>query len=274
MSPAEPAEIKALTREILAGKKYREVELPENTVRDLLEKELPLHRQPKEAVKVVKKKLHHIIAPYLGDPDYPVAAQALDAAFDRGEPEGIREACAAIMASHASTRERLPYLESFYHELFAVTGKPSSILDLACGLNPFALPWMGLPVATHYFAYDLNLPRIRLINQFFTRMGMSPGGYAQDILLSPPTQFADVAFFFKEAHRFDQRQRGCNRPFWQAIRARWLLVSLPTSSLSGKHDLLQRQRRLVEETVQGLPWEIKEVQIDKELVFCIDKGVL
>ena len=274
MIPVEPAEIQALASEVLAGKKYREVELPESTVYDLLKKELPLHRQPKEAVKVVKKKLHHIIAPYLGDPNYPAAAQALDVAFERGEPDGIRDACSAIMASHASTRERLPYLESFYHELFTVTGKPSSILDLACGLNPFALPWMALPVTTQYYAYDLHQPRIRLINQFFARMGMAPGGHAQDILVSPPDQSAEVAFFFKEAHRFDQRQRGCNRPFWQAIRARWLLVSLPTSSLSGKHNLLQRQRRLVEETVGGLPWQIKEVLIDKELVFCIDKGVL
>ena len=271
MSQLDPSELQALVTEIIAAKKYQQVGLAESTVRDLLEKELPYHRQTKDAVKAVKKKLHTIVAPYLGDPDYPAAASALEGAFAKGDPQAIRDACAALMGAHASTRERLPFLDQFYAALFAITGRPASILDLACGLNPLAFPWMGLPPSTAYYAYDLNQPRIQLINRFFALMGMEPRGAAQDILVDVPAQSADVAFFFKEAHRFDQRERGCNRSFWPAIRARWLLVSLPTSSLSGKHNLLQRQRQLVAETIQGQPWRVTEVSIDKELVFCIDK---
>ena len=80
-----------------------------------------------------------------------------------------------------------------------------------------------------------------------------------------------MAFFFKEAHRFEQRQRGCNRPFWQAIRARWLLVSLPANSLTGRRDLAAHQRALVQRTLQGLDWPVSEIQIHDEMIFCIKK---
>ncbi len=131
---------------------------------------------------------------------------------------------------------------------------------------------MGLPNSVSYHAYDLNLPRIELINHFFNLEGLAPLAAHQDILINPPIFDADVAFLFKEAHRLEQRQRGCNRALWQALQVRWLLVSLPTSSLSGKHDLLGKHRRLVEQTCSGQSWTIHEIMFTNEIVFCIDKG--
>ncbi len=64
------------------------------TLRDLLEQELPRHRSPKEAIRAVREKLHHIVAPYLGDPDYDAAAIALENAFQSGNPVEIQSACA------------------------------------------------------------------------------------------------------------------------------------------------------------------------------------
>ncbi len=42
-------------------------------------------------------------------------------------------------------------------------------------------------------------------------MRISAEARVQDILIKPPDVEADIAFFFKEAHRFEQRQHGCNR---------------------------------------------------------------
>jgi 16S rRNA (guanine(1405)-N(7))-methyltransferase len=256
----------------LFERKYRGIDLPEATLRSLLDQELPHYRSRKDAVKAVRKKLHNIIAPYLGDPDYPAAAAALDAAFASGESSAVRAACADILNSHASTRERQPIVEEFYQRIFAFTGKPQTILDLACGLNPFAFPWMGLPNSVQYYAYDLHHPRIGLINHYFRLQGLAPLAEAGDILVHPPQIRADVAFFFKEAHRFEQRQHGCNRAFWQALNVRYVLVSLPTQSLTGRFELIERQRRLVYGTLRGLPWQVTELQFETELVFCIEKG--
>jgi 16S rRNA (guanine(1405)-N(7))-methyltransferase len=285
--------IDSFVQEILSNRKYRALNLPEETVRDLLEKELAAGKtSPKEALKMVKHRLHNIVALYLGDPDYdaaaaeftaafkqessePSAAAEFTAAFERepGErPAAVQAVCQQMLAAHASTLERLPVLEEFYTRIFAVTGTPDTILDLACGLNPFAWPWMGLPASTRYHAYDIHRPRVDCINHYFALQGLEPLAEARDILVAPPEIEADVAFFFKEAHRFEQRRRGACRPFWEALNVRWLLISLPSSSLTGRHDLADQHRRLVYSAIAGLPWQVTELLVGNEMVFCVKKS--
>ena len=264
-------DLQSLVLEVLNSRKYRHLGIPPETVEDLLSQELGRNRGQKEAVKETKKKLHNIVAPYLGDPDFAKAEDALERAIRSQDDGEIKATCASLLSEHASTRERQPILEQFYRQIFTVTGEPDAILDLACGLNPLSFPWMGLPKSVRYYAYDLNRPRLALIHRFFTLLGMQAYGEVRDILLTPPVETAHVAFFFKEAHRFEQRQKGCNLAFWQALNVHYLLVSLPTASLSGRHNLLDQQRRLVYSTCQAQPWQISEILFDSEIVFCIDK---
>ena len=266
-----PAEIEHEVSKILDSRKYRQLDIPSEIVRDLLQRELEVQPSLKSAVKQVRHKMHNLVATYLGDPDFQGAARQLDEAFRSGEKEAVFSVCRDILAAHASTKERQPILEEFYEKLFALTGRPESILDLACGLHPFSFPWMSLPLSTCYFAYDLNTPRVELINHYFKLQGLAPLGFVRDILLDPPQERADMAFVFKEAHRMEQRQRGCNLPFWKALNVRWLLVSLPTNSLSGRHDLLEKQRKLVYNATAGQPWQVSEVIFESEIVFCINK---
>lgn len=267
-----PFSLEATINEILSTRKYRSLGIPVETVRDLVLKELPNHRNPKEAIKTVRKKLHNIVADYLGDPDYATAKHDIETAFSSGDVSQVKIACEKILAAHSSTRERLAVLDKFYERLFALTGEPKVILDLACGLNPLTFPWMGLSNKVKYHAYDIHVPRLELINRFFTLEGLAPLAVRQDVLVLPPQVEADVAFFFKEAHRFEQRQRSCNRPFWQALKVRWLLVSLPPKGLSGRSNLVEGHRQLVYQVIAGLPWQVTEITFENELVFCIDKG--
>lgn len=262
-------DIESWIAEILASRKYREMGLCAETVRDLLERELPLHRSQRDAIKSVKQKLHNIAAPYLGDPDYAAAAATFTELAD--QDADLRPLCREMLEAHASTRERLPLLEGFYPRLFEVTGRPDSILDLACGLNPFAVPWMELPQTVRYLAYDLNSARTACIGSFFKAAGLSRAeAVAGDVLLMP-LETADVGIFFKEAHRFEQRQRGVCAGFFRSVPVRWLLVSLPTASLTGRHDLRPRHRDLVYNALQGTAWPVMEVEFESELVFCIHK---
>jgi 16S rRNA (guanine(1405)-N(7))-methyltransferase len=270
-TPAAMVDLTPYAADMLDSSRYRGLDIPLETALDLLEQEWPHYKHPKDAIDAARKKLHTIVAAYLGDPDYAVALPDLDAAFASGDPQAVKAACTRILSAHASTRERLPILEMFYSRLFAVTGTPVSVLDLACGLNPFALPWMNLPTSVHYHAYDLNHPRVDAINHFFSLQQLPPLAVHDDFLLHPPTVTADVAFLFKEAHRMEQRQRGRNRPLWEVLDVHWLLVSLPMASLSGKHNLIEKHRTLVYSILSGLPWKVEEVLFENEMVFCIDK---
>ena len=262
------SDLDQLTDAILFNRKYRSLGLPRETVRSLLAQSLTKTGNLREAVDETRAKLHNIIAPYLGDPDY--AAASLELASLPPEAD-LREFSRRMLASHASTRERLPLLPDFFPRLWEVTGVPHAILDLACGLNPFALPWMALPTDCAYHAYDLHAPRVALINAYLTHIKREPQAEVRDILLDPPQIQADVALFFKEAHRFEQREKGCNRAFWQALHVNWLLVSLPTENLTGTHSKLEQHRSLVRDTLSGLDWTVTEALFPGELVFCIRK---
>jgi 16S rRNA (guanine(1405)-N(7))-methyltransferase len=215
--------------------------------------------------------MHHLMAAYLGEADYEQSAIWFEEAFAPKSVDEIRQACIRMMNLHASTSERVPHLEDFYQKIFTACGKPGSILDLACGLNPFAIPWMDLPKAAEYHAYDIHTPRIHLINRFLSLLQRPPLGEVRDILIDPPCVKADIAFFFKEAHRMEQRRKGANRELWQAINVRHLIVSLPAKSLSGQHDLSRQMRQLVETSLRGFPWAVQEFQSRNELIFCIQK---
>ncbi|MHC1783462.1 MAG: hypothetical protein AB9891_12045 [Anaerolineaceae bacterium] len=272
MSAPSPSELEKRIAAIRDSKKYRGQNIPTETLQNLFDEEMKTGRSLKQADDNVRTKLHNIMAPYLGDPDYSCATDEISEACRSSDRHNIRAVCAKLLDSHASTRERLPILTEFYERIFARIGKPASILDLACGLNPFAFPWMGLPLTTRYIAFDIHQPRVDLINHFFRGLGMEALTRHQDILVSPPEEQADTAFFFKEAHRFEQRQHGCNLAMWQALRVRWVLVSLPTSSLSRKFDLADRQRALVYGILKDQRWQVEEILVDTELVFCIDKS--
>jgi 16S rRNA (guanine(1405)-N(7))-methyltransferase len=257
-------------QKVLRSRKYRDLHLPAETIRDLIEQESQRFRDEKSMQESVRQKLHQLTALYLGDPDYDKALEELELMQDERE---LQDFANRMLSAHTSTRERLPYLTDFYNALFQHTGTPHSILDLACGLNPFALPKMGLDQNTTYLAYDIHQPRVNLLNAFFRRAGFEAARAEQrDILVSPPTQKADTAFFFKEAHRMDQRRKGSNRILWDTLPVTTLLVSLPKRDIGKTHDLSERMRHLVQDALQDKAWPVEEIIFEDEIVFCIRKG--
>lgn len=265
------SDVALLVNQILDSRKYRSSGLNPATVEDLIYQEGRKHNSQKTILKAVKHKLHNIVAPYLGELDY-LALQAQLSNMNSGDPnrQEIKTFCLQVLAQHASTAERIPFMTEFYRILFEEIGTPTSILDLACGLHPLAFPWMNLSTSTQFHAYDILQPRIDLINDFFQKIGMAALAENRDILVSPPPIHADLAIFFKEAHRFDKRQPGCNRAFWAHLKVDLLAVSLPVQNLSGTHSLLEQHRRLVLENLPQ-PKFVSELIIENEIVFLIER---
>src|SRR5687767_1641323 len=120
---------------VLRSRRYGTV-APEVVAR-LAAEEAPKARNLAEAEKRTKRRLHQIVGAYTVEPAYDRLLASLRAAHAAG-PAAFRQACATTMQQHASTRERLPILEHFYRDIFALTGPPASLLDIGCGLNPLA----------------------------------------------------------------------------------------------------------------------------------------
>jgi 16S rRNA (guanine(1405)-N(7))-methyltransferase len=265
----DPQAIERIVASIKGSRKYRDTY--EETIRALAAVEIERHKRIKTVEKAVRRRLHLIVAAHLGDPDYDQAEAALAEAYAQG-PEQARAACRAILAAHVSTRERLPLLDAFYPALWALTGTPRVVLDVACALHPLALPWMGLAAEARYYAYDLQRRRVTFLNRFFALAGRPPLARLQDVALEPPAERGDVALFFKELHRYERNYEGAGLALLRALPVRYLCVSFPAVSLHGGRDLSDHYRRYFQDLIAGEPWRIVgELVYETEIVFCVEK---
>ena len=265
-------EVKKLVEAVQGSRKYRELELPEEMLRDLITVNLPNSRNMAELKTNFRTSLHNVIAPYLEDTDYNSEIRALQSEDSSIQhPENLKSYCLKMMAKHASTKERIPHLDAFFDTIFEVIGSPNSILDLACALDPLCLPWMNLAPGATFKAYDINGARICYLQTFFTLAYPDFQAIQQDILLHPPKEKADCAFFFKEAHRLEKRQPGSTRDLLNGINVRTVVLSLPAMDLKGHHSLENYHRHLVEKALEGTTWQQEVRQVGNELLFFIHK---
>ena len=267
---AQTPDLETVVAAVKNSRKYGDTS--EETIRQLAAEAIQQHKRPKAAIKAVRKRLHSIMAPYLGDPDYDTTAAALEDAFASGDEGAVKEVCLGALESHLSTRERLPIMEEFYSRIFSIPGMPARLLDIACALNPVAFPWMGLPTAVEYVAYDIHEPRIDFLNHYFRLQGLAPLARVQDVALSPPQETADVALFLKEMPRFERNYPGTGRRFLLSLPVSYLVVSFPTISTHGGRSLVKRYRQFFEQLIAGQDWPVQELMFDGEMVFIAEKS--
>jgi 16S rRNA (guanine(1405)-N(7))-methyltransferase len=267
---ANEATVEAVIEAIKASKKYRDT--ADETVRQLAIEAVANHKKSRPAEKAVRKRLHSIMAPYLGDPDYPAAKVQLTAAFATGDRAAIEATCRTLMSAHLSTQERLPILDRFFHDIFAVTGKPARLLDVACALGPLAYPWMGLPDLREFWAYDIHEPRIDFLNHYFALEGLPPLARVQDIALHLPAEPGDVALILKEMPRFERNYPGHGRSLLRALNVRHLVLSFPAVSTHGGRNLTARYRDFFAELIDGIGTPVAELLYDTELVCIAEKA--
>lgn len=265
-----PAErIETLVAEVLASPKYRAVS-PE-LVRAIGERELLARRSLREAVKETKSRLHQVAGAFLDrTPRYDGWLAELGAAA--GDREALRAVCRTIMAGHASTRERLPELERFYGAIFAALPPIGSLIDVACGLNPLAAPWMPLAPGATYYACDLYADMCAFIDAALPLLGLTGQAAVCNLAEGPPPWQADVALVLKTLPVLEHLRRGAGRDLLRRLQAPMLVVSFPTRSLSGRNvgmaTTYAGQMRTIAED-EG--WAYQTLEFTNELVFLVRK---
>ena len=134
---------KELVGRLRGSRKYGGV--CEDTLARAVDWAIVRHARPSDALKAARRKLHQVHGAYFSGFDRRRLDRAIKAIEGGSSEEAIRGACADVLGMHASTAERVYIAGEMYGDVFGLTGVPRSVVDLACGLNPFFLPWMGLP---------------------------------------------------------------------------------------------------------------------------------
>lgn len=235
----------------------------------LAAEELPKARNADDAVKRVKRRLHQAVGAFRS------ARAPATVAWPANDPAALREACLAAMREHASARERMSHLESFYPRIWEVTGTPRSVLDLGCGLNPLALPWMRIGDAT-YHAVDVDAVALDAARGFLGEVGQPHVAEVRDLVVDLPVEPADVALLLKLVTTLDRQHPDAAARLLRELRVGHAVVSFAARSLHGRgnHARAYRERleRLVAEA--GRVRRVTEASVPGELVFVLELAPL
>ena len=266
---------------ILDARKYRAIH--PGLARDIAASELAKGRSPKEAIKAAKSQLHQSASSYIRrnlnfEDSLGQLQTAVDAAnrASNGGPSAdptVRTHLRHFMASHASTHERLPLLDSLYPQLFQRLPPVRSVLDVACGLHPLARPWMPLPPDISYFALDIFSDQILFLNRFFQLMGYAGTAVQRNALDGMSAPAADIAFLLKTLPCLEQIESGAGERLLHQIDAPVLIVSFPNHTLAGrKQGMAQHYAANFLSLIKKAGWQADSLSYPSELVYIVRKN--
>ena len=240
-------------------------------------RELDNRRNLKEAIKATKNKLHQIAGAYFeSDARYAAWLTELREAAQTGDMERFRAACLRIMRYHASTRERLAILDSFYTTTLAAIQPVHSILDLAGGLNPLAIPWMPLASDAIYYACDIYADMAEFLNDYFGILqSFLPEFHGSagvcDLVTEPPQQEAELALLLKAIPPLEQLDKQAGRRLLQSLNVRYALVSFPARSLGGRNkQMVENYEAHFRDLIRDEGWPVQRFEFPSEIAFLIE----
>jgi len=246
--------------EIIKSNKYNKIN--EDVINRVIDSEIPKYKNDKLIIKEVKNRLHQIHGIYLDVSSNKKAKLLLE---ENKNDE--------VLKLHMSTLERLGFYEEFYEKIFCVTGIPGSILDLACGYNPFSIEYMKLNRGFNYYAYDINEETNELINLFFDNNNYNGISKTLDLTVSVPEENVDIAFLFKFIPLVEQQNKSFSEELLKKIKAKYIVISFPTKSVTGRNvGMIDNYKKLFSSIIQNDFVVVEEILFSNELVFIIKKN--
>jgi len=260
-----------LVETVRSTPRYQGISL--DLVQQIGAQELGKDRSFKEAVKATRNKLHQVGGAYQ---EHAIHYSAwLDEL--KNIPAGVDDArlkdfCRRMMGEHASTRERLAVLDSFYASILALIAPIRSVADLACGFNPLALPWMPLADHAPYYACDIYAELADFFTVFLAHLHRPGKVEVCDLTQSVPSQPVHLALLLKTLPCLEQVNKAIGLELLDRIPADYLLVSFPASSLSGRSKgMVKNYAAHFMELIEVRGWSVQRFDFPTELAFLVKK---
>ena len=182
-----------------------------------------------------------------------------------------------ILSLHISTKERLGFYNSLYKEIFNITGKPNSILDISSGLNPFSIIFMNLNNIT-YVATELNKEDCNFLNEFFKIKKINGKTIQLNLFdITKKDLFRnldnfDVCFLFKVFDTIElSKKHKLSELIIKNVAARFVIVSFSTKVLSTKKMNFPK-RGWIELMLKRLNYSFNVIEKENEIFYVIRKS--
>jgi 16S rRNA (guanine(1405)-N(7))-methyltransferase len=261
--------LESLVATVQQKSKYRTI--CADFIRRIGSQELAKRASLKEAIKSTCSKLHQMGGAFFENhPDFPLWLSQLEALPQDINSTEIKQYCMDKMQAHASTNERLPIIEDFYQRCLERVAPIHSLLDLGCGLNPLALPWMPLGGDPMYQGVDIFSDMTEFDQRFLQHTHIRGRVNCADFLGKLPKQHFKLALALKIIPLIDQLDKEHTRQWLENIPADQLLVSFPIFSLSGKgKGMIENYTSRFNKLTENGNWKIERFEFSTELAFLL-----
>jgi 16S rRNA (guanine(1405)-N(7))-methyltransferase len=264
----ESADFDTFLEEVLQSAKYNR--LSRALASKIAAEELNNQASKAKALKSTRTRLHRLAGAFI--PTNINYAQWLVKLKDHPSfyaPEHL-ETLKQVMRLHASTAERLPYLEFIYNDLFSLIPAPKSVLDLACGLHPLAIPWMPITTETQYQACDIVLPMLDFLSTYFETFRPQTRIFECDILETEPNETFDLIILLKTMPLLAQMDKTAPEKLLDTLNFRHMIISYPLKSL-GRHNkgMEKTYRAQFEALIAKKSLKVQEYAVPNELFFIL-----
>ena len=233
----------------------------------------------RDALKAAKRALHELAGAFLDADSSRRAERLVRSLVTADSEEGRQRLCRAVLGLHASSAERLPVMKELYERIWQAAADargvaccaPVHVLDVACGLSPFALPWMGLAPGSSYRGVDADGRVVELARQALPYLEASslrepPAVEVQDALEPPGAASGrfDVALMLKTLPTLERLAPGAGVDLVRRTAAPVVVISTATGSLGGRRHL--RHDELIERTLAGSGRQATRFEVAGEAV--------
>ncbi|HOL54284.1 MAG TPA: hypothetical protein PK699_00100 [bacterium] len=262
-------ELEEIVEDILLSSKYKNIN--KRTISEIAKIESCKYKGKKSLVKAIKNKLHQIYGAFLTERDIEKINRLLDVL--ETDSRTLKETSKKILLLHCSTRERIESYETLYREIFSLTGNPKSILDLACGFNPYSIPWMDICGPIEYYAYDIDSLLIESINRFLGMINYPKLAIVKDIIFEDVEEYGDVCFIFKFLPTAERVKKGASIELLEKIKSQFIIVSFPLKSIGGKRKgMLENYSKIFEPVFTQRYIIMKRFILEEEVFYILRRG--
>jgi len=171
----------------------------------------------------------------------------------------------ALLKTHISTQERLSFYPKLKEKIRNL--KVSSILDLACGINPIALSSPKIK----YYASDIKKDELNLIKKYFKKKKITGKTFVYDLRkIKPGLPKADLCLLFKVLDIIEEKGHKLSEKIIKQVPCRYVMVSFPTKKLSGR-PMKHPKRIWMEKLLERLSYKYSIFKSSNEIFYLIKK---
>jgi len=219
-------------------------------------------------IKEVKKTIYYQLRQYHQD----VASENNLKQRLADEKNGLSENLLKdLLASHVSSKERLPYYDDFYSQLFALIDSPQTIVDIGCGLNPLSYPFKKSASLKNYLAIDKDSSVINVLQQFAHHLQpiqlkpvcMEISDIVWSDFLFQSTQF-DLAIMLKLIPVIHRQSKSAMTQLCQ-VPAKRIILTGNIEAMTRRENIRRREEQVLRNFIKMMGRDILGyIQIDNE----------